>query len=140
MAIDPITGIMNLIDKGLDKFVMDKGQKEKLSADMRLFALQEATKQDGIFRDFIVKYEGAAKEVPKLIVYLRSLIRPLFTIMIGYIDFQFFVGTESAIWSPEKMGLLKAINVIILFFWFGERAVTNSGVVGKLAEVFGKKQ
>ena len=86
MALDPITGIMNLIDKGLDKFVMDKGQKEKLASEMKVFAMQESIKADGIFREFIIKYEGAAKDVPKFIVYLRALIRPLFTIATGYFD------------------------------------------------------
>ena len=100
MALDPITGIINLIDKGLDKFVMDKGQKEALSANMKVFAMQESTKQDGIFRDFVIKYEGAAKDVPRLIVYLRALIRPVFTIMLAYIDYIFFIGSAGVIWSP----------------------------------------
>lgn len=132
MALDPITGIISLINKGLDKFVMDKGQKEELSANMEVFAMQESTKQDGIFREFVIKYEGAAKDVPKLIVYLRALIRPIFTIMIGYIDWIFFVGSVGVIWSPEKVDLLKYINVIVLFFWFGEKAVVRSGIVGML--------
>ena len=133
MFIDPITGVINLIDKGLDKFVTDKDAKARLSANMKVFAMQESTKQDGIFRDFVVKYEGAAKEVPKLIVYLRALIRPVFTIMIGYIDWLFFIGTVGVVWSPEKVELLKYINIIVLFFWFGEKAVVRSGIVEKLA-------
>ena len=133
MALDPITGIMNLIDKGLDKFMMDKGQKEKLASEMTVFAMQESTKADGIFREFIIKYEGAAKDVPRLIVYLRALIRPLFTIATGYFDWLYFTG-DMTDWNPDAVGLLKAINVIVLIFWFGEKAVTNSGIIDKLVK------
>ena len=131
MALDPITAVVNLIDKGLDKFVMDKGQKEKLASKMQVFVAQESTKADGIFRDFIIKYEGAAKDVPKLIVYLRALIRPFFTIATGYFDWIYFTG-DMAGWNADAVGLLKAINVIVLIFWFGEKAVTNSGIIDKL--------
>jgi len=130
MAFDPITAVLGLVNKGLDKFVMDKGAKAKLASEMQVFVMQEATKQGSVFRDFIVKYEGAAKDVPKAIVYLRSLIRPAFTILIGYVDAIYFTTTVT--WSPEKIGLLKAVNVIILMFWFGERAIVNSGIIDKL--------
>ena len=86
---------------------------------------------EGTFRNFVIQYEGAAKDIPKPILYLRSLIRPVFTCMIGYIDFLYFSSTTVA-WGPEKIALLKAINMIVLFFWFGERAVTNSGIIGLL--------
>ena len=98
--------------------------------------MQETTKQDGIFREFILQYEGAAKDVPKIVVLLRSLIRPLFTCAVGYFDFIFFTGNTTT-WAPEAIGLLKAVNIIVLVFWFGERAVTNSGIIEKL--VGGKK-
>ena len=75
-----------------------------------------------------MQYEGAVKDVPRVIVLLRSLIRPAFTILIGYCDFLFFTG-ETTAWQPEAIALLKAVNVIILAFWFGERALKNSGIV-----------
>jgi len=130
-AMDPITGVINLGKTFLDKFVADKDQKIKLTHDFELFALQEATKQDGIFREFVLKYEGAAKDVPKIVVLFRSLIRPLFTCAVGYFDYIFFTGNTTT-WAPEAIGLLKAVNVIVLIFWFGERAVTNSGIIEKL--------
>ena len=46
MVLDPITAISDLIKVGLDKFVMDKGQKEKLKAeDSKLGALGRKLKQ-----------------------------------------------------------------------------------------------
>ena len=133
MAFDPLSAIAGLIDKGLDKFIMDKGEKERLQKEMTVFLAQEATKEKGIFRDFILKYEGAAEDVPKIIILLRSLIRPVFTILVGYLDFLFFTGSTTT-WAPEAIALLKAINIIVLAFWFGERAVKNSGIVSLLAK------
>ena len=130
-AMDPITGVINLGKTFLDKFVADKDQKEKLEHDFELFAMQEATKQDGIFRDFVIQYEGTAKDVPWIVFTLRSMIRPCFTILVGYFDYIFFTGGTTT-WNPEAITLLKAINVIVLVFWFGERAVANSGIIDKL--------
>ena len=128
MALDPITAISDLVKVGLDKFVMDKGQREKLKADMEMHVMKEARMESGQFRDFVLQYEGAAKDVPRVIVLLRSLIPPAFTILIGYCDYLFFTG-ETTAWQPEAIALLKAVNVIILAFWFGERALKNSGII-----------
>jgi len=130
-SLDPITGVLNLGKTFLDKFVADKDQKIKLAHDFELFALQETTKQDGIFRDFVLQYEGAAKDVPKIVVLFRSMIRPVFTCAVGYFDYIFFTGNTTS-WAPEAIGLLKAVNVIVLAFWFGERAVKNSGIIEML--------
>ena len=132
MAFDPITAVVGLIDKGLDKFVGDKmseKDREQLKQNMEIFAAKEARAESGAFRDFVVSYEGAAKDVPKIIVLLRALIRPLFTILVGWLDYLYFTGQG---FTPEQGDLLKSVNVIVLFFWFGERAVTNSGIVEKL--------
>ena len=133
MAFDPLTALSNLINKGLDKFVMDKGEKTRLKQEFEVLVLQETTKKEGIFRQFILEYEGAAKDVPKVIVILRSLIRPLFTCLVGYLDWMYFSGMTTE-WGPESVSLLKAINIIVLAFWFGERALTNSGIVKLLVD------
>jgi hypothetical protein len=132
MAFDPVTAVFNLVNKGLDKFVpdkMDEKDKEELKQNMEMFVAKEARTESSAFRDFVVQYEGAAKDVPRLIVILRSLIRPVFTILVGWLDYIYFTGHG---FTPEQGDLLKAVNVIVLFFWFGERAVTNSGIVEKL--------
>jgi hypothetical protein len=139
MSLDPITAITDLVKTGLNKFVRDKmseGDAAKLEANMTMHVMTEARKDGSSFRDFIVKYEGAAKDVPRPIVYLRSLIRPSFTILVGYLDWIYFTGNVS-VWTPEAVGLLKAVNAIVLMFWFGERAVKNSGIIELLIK--GKK-
>lgn len=133
MAVDPITAIIDAGKTVIGKIWGDKAGEAELIQLEQQFELElrrEATKESSSFRKFIVEYEGAAKDMPVLIQYLRSMIRPCFTILVGWLDWMYF--SQDAMWAMDKVALLKAINVIILFFWFGERAVTNSGVVGLL--------
>ena len=122
-GIDPISiGISAVMD------VVKRIWPEQMSKEKEAEVEQNL---EGTFRNFVIQYEGAAKDVPKPILYLRSLIRPVFTIMVGYIDYMYFIAVTGS-WAPEKVALLKAINIIVLFFWFGERAVTNSGIIDLL--------
>ena len=128
--------ISSMIDAGktiLNKFVADKvpeGERLKLSQDFELAMLREATNAEGAFRDFLLKYEGEAKDMPYLIQVVRAIIRPAFTIAVGYWDYLYF--TEAVAWPVEKVALLKAINLIVLVFWFGERAISNTGLASIL--------
>ncbi len=130
--LNPLKLVADLIKTGLDKFVGDKMNevdRKQLESDMIQFVSTQAFQQNSDFRRFIVEYEGAAKDVPKLIVYFRSLIRPVFTCLVGYLDFLYFT---SATMTGDQADLLKAVNIIVLTFWFGERAITNSGIIDKL--------
>lgn len=131
MAFDPVTAVTDLIKIGLKKFVPDKmseADRATLENNMEMFVAKEARTESSVFRDFVVAYEGAAKDVPRLIVILRSMIRPAFTVLVGYLDYLFFTGATTT-WAPEAIAMLKAINIIVLAFWFGERALKNSGLV-----------
>jgi hypothetical protein len=133
MAFEPITAVIDLVRTGIDKFLpsaMPEAEKEKLKTDMAIHVMKSASDENSSFRNFVLAYEGEAKDIPKAIVYLRSLIRPAFTILVGYLDFLYFTATVA--WSADKSDLLKAVNLIILLFWFGERAITNSGIVDVL--------
>jgi len=122
MGIDPIS---TAIDAAMT--VVRRLWPEQMSKEKEAEVQQNL---EGTFRNFVIEYEGAAKDIPKALIYLRSMIRPVFTILIGYIDYLYFTGAPA--WSVEKIGLLKAVNMIVLFFWFGERAVTNSGILNIL--------
>jgi hypothetical protein len=135
MSFDPVSAVFDLVRTGLDKFVRDKmseKDKEELSQNMEMFIAKEARSESSAFRDFVVSYEGAAADVPRIIVILRALIRPAFTILVGWLDYLFFTGATTT-WAPEAIAMLKAINIIVLAFWFGERALKNSGLIGLLA-------
>jgi hypothetical protein len=130
---NPITSIIDIGKTVLNKFVADKmseADRLKLEQEFELAALKEATNAEGAFRDFVLKYEGEAKDMPYLIQVIRAAIRPAFTIAVGWWDYLFFI--EALPWPPEKVALLKAINLIVLIFWFGERAVQNTGLAGIL--------
>jgi hypothetical protein len=132
MGFDPISSVVDLVKTGLNKFVRDKmseADRANLEQQMEMFIASEARQENGAFRQFILEYEGAAKDVPRIVNIIRSLIRPVFTILVGYLDWLYFVQTG---FTTEQGELLKAINLIVLIFWFGERAVTNSGIIDKL--------
>jgi hypothetical protein len=134
MAFDPISAVIGLVNTGIDKFLPDKmseAEKENLKKDLAIHATQESRKVDSDFRQFVLQYEGSAADVPKFIVVFRSLIRPVFTCLIGYIDFLFFT-TSTEGWSIDSISMLKAINIIVLGFWFGERALQRSGLIDVL--------
>jgi hypothetical protein len=131
MAVDPITAVSDLIKIGLNKFVADKmndKDREELSQKMEMFLLTEARNEASEFRDFVLEYEGTAKDIPKIVNIMRAMIRPCFTILVGWMDYLFFTGPTTA-WSPDAIAMLKAINIIVLAFWFGERALRNSGLI-----------
>ena len=133
MAIDPITAIIDAGKTVLDKFVADKmsdSERMHLTNAFELDMRREAGKEQSSFRDFVVAYEGAAEDVPKIIQIIRSLIRPAFTCLVGYLDWHYF--TNSASFTDDQSSLLMAVNIIVLGFWFGERALTNSGIVDML--------
>lgn len=140
MSLDPITAVVDLVKTGLDKFVADKmseTDKAKLQAEMSMFVMTQAAAEDGKFRDFVLAYEGAADKLPGPLIYLRSVIRPAFTILVGYLDYSYFMNL--ATWSLDRTNLLYAINIIVLIFWFGERALANSGMLDLLKSYMGRK-
>lgn len=137
MALEPITAVIDLVRTGLDKFIpsaMPQAEKEKLKADMAMHALQNASDENSSFRSFVLAYEGEAKNIPKVLIWFRSIIRPAFTVLVGYLDWLYF--TASVAWTADRADLLKAINIMVLLFWFGERAVTNSGIIDLLKARF----
>ena len=130
MAFEPITAVMDLVKTGLDKFLPDKmseADKAKLQNEMGMYVMTQAAGENEKFRSFVLSYEGEAAALPLPLLYLRSAIRPAFTVLVGYLDFIYF--TASTPWTGDRSDLLKAVNMIVLLFWFGERAVTNSGIL-----------
>lgn len=131
MAIDPLTAVFEVGKTVLERVLpqkMNEEERTKVANDFTVEMARIAATQDSDFRKFILQYEGEAKDAPKSVVVFRSLIRPLFTCAVAYWDWLYFIGTVGA-WDVEKAALLKSVNLIVLFFWFGERAVTNSGIL-----------
>ena len=144
MAFDPVTAVFNLIDKGVDRFFppkMSEEEKEKLKADMKMFAATESRQENTEFRNFVLQYEGSAKDyaniplIGPLMMLIRGVVRPAFTYGTFYFDWLYFTNV-AVDWSPERAKLLAIINVIVLCFWFGEKILVNTGLMDVLLKVF----
>ena len=55
---------------------------------------------------------------------MRGMFRPAFSYMTMYIDFVYFTTNTSG-WSEQQQTLLLAMNLLVLVFFFGERAMKN---------------
>lgn len=91
-----------------------------------------ADAQQSIY-DFSLKYEGTADQVPKWVLVLRSVIRPVITICM-FFSLMFFIGFDiKQIWDGKADKLIMTILPqayyvilgIILGFWFGGRVGEN---------------
>ncbi len=102
-------------------------------------AMQWATEQDAQFQKFTTDMEGTAsdlKDVPFLgpiVIFFRGMFRPVFSYFVMYLDFVWFVG-ETAFNEQQQTAMI-VINLIVLVFFFGERAVKNLAPL--IARVFG---
>ena len=75
-----------------------------------------------------------------LISLIRRLVRPFITIAMTwwnwlYFTEEWFPGQISTLWTSEKVHMLLIINIIVLIFWFGERALKNSGVLNLVEKI-----
>ncbi len=82
------------------------------------------------FNKRTIDLEGTAadlKSIPVVgatIIFLRGAFRPLFAYMTAYMDFVYFT-TDTSDWTEQKQTLLIVINILVLVFFFGERALKN---------------
>ncbi|MCP4320450.1 MAG: hypothetical protein GY787_01045 [Alteromonadales bacterium] len=124
-----IEGIVGGADKIIDNFVADPNKK--LEAKLALKELE--LNQEKSIRDFAIQYEGDASQVPKWILCLRSVIRPVITIclffsfmiFIGYDIYAILTGKGTEFIIAKLPNAYWAIFGIVLSFWFGERATNN---------------
>jgi hypothetical protein len=139
MAFDPVTAgieagkeIVSLIKRWFP---------EKMSEEQEAQIGEIATSS---FRNFVVQYEGSASDYKDikffgpLMMMIRGIIRPAVTIAVVYFDSQYFtlIDTTSVQWPEGTAQILLWMNVLVLGFWFGERAVKNSGIVESLGKFF----
>jgi hypothetical protein len=127
----------------------DKAQMELVITDMlhkqAMDLAAVAQKDEAAFNQRIVDLEGTAhdlKSIPfigALIIFLRGAFRPMFAYMVAYVDWLYFT-TDTAHWPEQQQTLLIAINLLVLAFFFGERAMKNvmplitSAIAAKVAK------
>ncbi len=104
-------------------------QAQQIESDRQHQAELAAIEQDRIFSDRIRDMEGTAsdlKAVPifgPLVLFLRGLQRPVWGFATLWMDWYVFCGDWTLSASNEKA--LQIINLLVLGFLFGERAIMN---------------
>jgi len=148
MAFDPLTAIMNVVEKGMDHFLppsMNEKDKAELKQNMEMFVAKEAHSESSEFRNFVLQYEGSAadyKNIPfigPIMMLIRGMVRPICTYGTFYFDFIYFTSITK-VWTVEQSKLLAIMNVIVLTFWFGEKILVNTGLMEVLMNVFVSKK
>lgn len=144
-----------LIAKGLD-FINDRWppdmseqqrkQMEIVVKDMlheqQMQLLEAAHEDEKQFNERTIALEGTAKDlqsvpyVGAIVIFLRGAFRPLFAYLTAYLDWTYFVGGMQ--WTERQETLLLSINLLVLIFFFGERAMKN--VMPLIAQVFAVKK
>lgn len=155
--LSKLTGLLSgdgLIAKGLD-FINDrwppdmseqqKAQMEVVVKDMlhrQQMELMEAAHEDEKqFNERTITMEGTAKDlqaipfVGALIIFMRGAFRPLFAYFTLYADYVYLI--EGMSWTERQETLLLAVNLLVLVFFFGERAMKN--IMPLIVKVFAVK-
>jgi len=135
-ALPIINSVTDIISRVIDHFWpagMSEEEKAKAKLEAGAMAQRMAFEEKSAFRNFILDYEGRAKEIPTTLVWLRSSIRPILTYMIVGAYVCGWMGVKlpytNMVFTPEHMELLKPALIMVLGFWFGERLLTRSGIV-----------
>ena len=105
-------------------------------------AIREAAAQDeALFNERTIALEGTAKDlaaipfIGSIVIFLRGAFRPLFAYFTLYADYVYLI--EGMNWTERQETLLLAINLLVLVFFFGERAMKN--VMPLIVKVFAAK-
>lgn len=89
-----------------------------------------ATEQDKEFNNRIRDLEGTAKDLTqfgwlgRIVVFLRGCQRPTWGVLVMYMDIMWFSGKWDSM-TQQQESALWVINLLVLGFLFGERAVKN---------------
>ena len=133
-----MAGVLGLLDtiintgRGIfERVIPDKAQATAAAHEFEIAIRQQGMREDGAWRQFVISHTGNLTDIPKPVQYLRSLVRPVLT----------FVITGAYIWgwlhpeafTPEQMVVLKPAMLLVLAFWFGEKALSRTGLVDVLA-------
>ncbi|MEO9655906.1 hypothetical protein [Marinomonas sp.] len=126
------------IDAVKEYFPPDMSAEQKAEMQLKLKQIElDAQRQantavneaEKVLNQRIAEYEGTASDlkaipvVGPLMIFLRGLQRPVWGFATLYMDFMWFA--EWTTLTEKQESALMAINVLVLGFLFGERAVKN---------------
>lgn len=133
----PVGVALEIADKLVDRYAvrrkMTEHERVELEAGLRQAAYELDTRDRAELHGFILDYEGRAGDQRPFIQVIRGLIRPALTV---YITVMF----HWAVWRWLALGaaageqfltilkLLFMLALLVLGFWFGDRALQRIGL------------
>ncbi|GAB6043318.1 hypothetical protein [Endothiovibrio diazotrophicus] len=103
---------------------------EKLAMERERNTAAAITEAERVINERIAQYEGTASDlraipiIGPILIFVRGCQRPVWGLSTLYMDLQVFSGA----WAVDEQRLMSAlwiINLLVLGFLFGERAVKN---------------
>lgn len=119
-----------------------KLELEKIELEREIQVNHAIAESEKAINERIAQYEGTANDlkalpfVGRIVLFLRGLQRPMWGYATMYCDFMWFSGQWSGM-TQQQESALWVINILVLGFLFGERAVKN--VMPLVSQYFGKK-
>lgn len=145
-------GLASTVIDAVEKYFppdMTPQQKMDLQKEMSQLELEKSkevnkaiAEAESAINDRIAQYEGTAKDlaqmpvIGRIVLFARGCQRPLWGFATMYCDFMWFSG-EWPTMTDQQQSALWVINLLVLGFLFGERAVKN--VTPLIGQYFGKK-
>ena len=127
--IDKLLGpVGDVLSSAIDKIAgdkMDEGDKARLQLETQKMVRDALQAEEATFRQFVLDYEGAARDMPRFIQVLRGSVRPVLT----YTLVGFFMYAMAVNWEQDSIAMIFKLNLLTCFFWFGEKAVRNTGLM-----------
>lgn len=144
--IDSVGGSLvgNIVDTVKAYFPPSMSDQEKAALEFKvrevahkqeLSLLQATNHMEAEFNQRIKDMEGTAsdlkaiKVIGPLVIFLRGLQRPVWGFATLYIDYQVFAGEWKLLADSKQDAAFLVINLLVLGFLFGERALKNVGPV-----------
>lgn len=104
---------------------------EKAEAEKQRELLKLANEADREFNDRMKAMEGTASDllalpvIGRLIIFARGAQRPTWGFATLYLDYKVFSGAWAITADPQLKTAFIVINLLVLGFLFGERAIKN---------------
>jgi hypothetical protein len=133
-----------IVNTAKDYFPPSMSDQEKSELQLKLSQtahaqelslLQATNHMEAEFNTRIKDMEGTASDlkqfgwIGKIIVFLRGLQRPVWGFATLYMDFKVFAGEWTLVDGSKQDLAFFAINLLVLGFLFGERAIKNVGPI-----------
>lgn len=113
--------IVDVADKVFDRLVPDKQKAQQIKLQFNKEFIQLMIQERELMQKFILEYEGTATQVPKFVLIMRSLIRPLFTWLFGLIGAGWAIAYGFGFTAKPIPQELAVWISLVMGFWFGGR-------------------